>query len=603
MNRILKIITKIKNFRLTPQKIATLYTLNLMVIFQLFILNAYSDIQDAKLYYWIFSTIIALALLIIIQIARWLGVRKTLLVLLLPVVSWIVLFIIYLTKSVKKRRAIAVEEPSAEKKALSPLSLLKKLRDSVVAGLIKLKNFIVNGYKKISLPEKFLAGFFLVAVISTIFSDHVYEAFWGNMGRLQGCYTWIFYVAGYFIITRLYRPQKWHIDLYIFSAVLTCIWAILDFYHMSPIGWQDASGGDTAFRSAFGNIDTVAGYHGLVVAICTTLFVCHREERTRTNILRTIYYGLCTAISFMALVTDGSDNAVLSAAAVAAFLPFVAFQNLRNTIRYVIALGLWLVTAFAINFGISMADLSMSEATWGVLASIFVGHLNLTMALLVADVTLVIVLFFISILLEGKINQKLLTRILRIIWTALGVAAFIGIIVILYDANTGGHKDIYESYSKFLIFDDNWGSGRGFAWGMAYEIFIHSSPLKILIGTGPETFFISAMENFYDDMIERGILFDSPHGEQIQYLLTTGILGFLCYYGWMATSAFRGIRAQLKNIGSFPSYACAFAFAVIAHFFASAVNISAPTAFPLTVLALALVVALTREDKGGVCMV
>lgn len=588
MKKISKVFKKIKSFRLTPQIVATLYVLSFMVGYQLFVYKYYEGIQDGKLYYMLFSTMAALGLLVIIYLVNklrsWFSARKQ-------------------RKSAKKLQhvkdaaqtmdATQVMDTAQTMDADQTADAAKTIDTAKVPLLVRLKALFLA----LSLPERFAAAFITVVLLSTLFSQNRYEAFWGSMGRLQGCYAWIFYMAGYFIITRLYQPKKWHLDVYVFAALLTCIWSILDFYHMSPIGWQDISGGDTAFRSAFGNINTVSGYQSLVLAISTTLFVTHREQKTRANVLRTLFYGFTSAAAFMALVTVGSDNAILGVGAVAAFLPFVAFSNLRDTTRYVIAIGLWLLTPFGIQLGIYLASQSVKDTGWGTLQTLMMGHLDIMAVFLLADIAIVVVLMMMS---SGgrKIDEGRLARILRRTWFALGVVAVVGIIAILYDANTGGHQDLYEDYSYMLIFNDSWGSGRGYIWRLAFSYMRKFNLRQFLIGTGPETFFVFNLENSYTEMMERGgTVYDSPHSEQIQYLFTTGILGFISFYGWLATSAISGIKAHLKKIGPFASYAAAFAFGVIAHFFVSAINICAPTAFPLTVLILALIPPLTREEK------
>ena len=111
--------------------------------------------------------------------------------------------------------------------------------------------------KSLSVPDICVLIFFLVSGLSTICSEWLYEAFWGNMGRFMGCFMWIFYIAGFLIITLFYRPERWHMDLFLMAGMIVSLWGILDYFYMSPFGWQQGSIPYEAldFSSTIGNIN------------------------------------------------------------------------------------------------------------------------------------------------------------------------------------------------------------------------------------------------------------------------------------------------------------------------------------------------------------
>lgn len=588
-----KIVRKVARFRLTPELVATIYTLNLMVGFQILIHNLYYDIQDFKLYYFVFSTAGALGIILIIYLVRLIG--RT------------------LKKVGEKEASLATGDVQtvsdlqttmstqviADAQAIADARITADTGTKVVVQEkrpipIRLRDFIFGWIKDLTVPEKFGLGFIIVIIFSTFGSKYLFEAFWGNLGRYQGLYAWLFYAAGYFIISRHFSPKKWHFDVLLLASLITSVWAILDYYWLSPVNWQNISGGDAIFRSAFGNIDSTGWYHGLVLALSTTLFVCHKEEKRGWAIWRTIFYGLVSAVAFMAIVTEGADLTLLSVGVVVCFLPFVAFGSMRSIIRYVAALGLWLVTPFAIRLG---EDLTVQHLTGaGVLYDVFVVHLDLTAYLLAADVAVVAILLIISKALKSRINEKKVARVLRIIWGTLGVLTACALIYILYDANTGGHEDLYAPYSNFLIFNYSWGAGRGYIWNLAFRYIRNFNLWQWFFGTGPETFYAYTLEFTYAEIRNQGtLMYDSTHSEFIQYLMTTGVLGCIAYNGWMVTAAYRGIKTQLKNANYLAAYAGGCAFAVIAHFFSSSVNISSPTTYPLFILFIGLAAAASRE--------
>ena len=56
--------------------------------------------------------------------------------------------------------------------------------------------------KKFSVTDVALLVFLIIAGISTISSDYVYESFWGNEGRFSGLFLLCLYGVAYFCVTR-----------------------------------------------------------------------------------------------------------------------------------------------------------------------------------------------------------------------------------------------------------------------------------------------------------------------------------------------------------------------------------------------------------------
>ena len=44
------------------------------------------------------------------------------------------------------------------------------------------------------------------------------------------------------------------------------------------------------------------------------------------------------------------------------------------------------------------------------------------------------------------------------------LAAFLIVAFILYDANALGHVDRYEALRRYVLFNDDWGTHRGYNW-------------------------------------------------------------------------------------------------------------------------------------------
>lgn len=242
--------------------------------------------------------------------------------------------------------------------------------------------------KSLSVPDICVLIFFLVSGLSTICSEWLYEAFWGNMGRYSGFFLWIWYVVMYFLVTRFFRFKKIYLDAFILVGLYVCIWGIQDYFQLDPHGFlENVEAVDKdIFTSSIGNINTYTAWVAIYMAVSSTLFIVegnglfagfknvremygetHRgsgrvltggsisdgrssERNSLKNIfcirtrlifsdIRMLFYLISTCIFFTALIMGQSDNSVLSIAALLCFLPFLAWKNRDGFIRYIIVLA------------------------------------------------------------------------------------------------------------------------------------------------------------------------------------------------------------------------------------------------------------------------
>lgn len=565
-----------------------------MVGFPLFMSNKYYDIQDDKMYFMMYATAACAAVLCIIGIGM----------------------------------------------------LAKK---NTKEGTVKALLYRIKEYTGI--PDRFALCFFAVLVISTVCSKWVYEAFWGNMGRYQGLYMWIFYIAGFLIISLLYVPKRFHADLFMLAGIIVAGWGVLDFFYMSPFGWQESAKDYMAFdfSSTIGNVNLLTGFDGMILTIASVLFMGSGEELplsgndgdgTESSIRKTqekkskaaakaraesLLYFTAAFIAFMGLICGFSDNACISVGIALCFLPFFAFGNAKRLIRYLClaagCAGAMVLTGILISGGAR----TVSEEHWGILLEVCTKHKTLLLGLFILLAAAAVFAKRGYIAYRRKINTTngeaagawRIGRSLRMIWAGLGIAAFILIIAVLYDANTGGHKELYAPFSNMLIFNEDWGTRRGFNWSLAMG-YIKDFPIfNKLFGSGPETYPIYTYSYDYYKMVNAfNEVYDSPHNEWLQYLFTTGILGFVCYYGLVISSAVSGFGASGRKIGYKTEIAAdgqagshindiilqgllgsAFAYGVITYTLVSFVNISAPCLTPMVILCMAAASAAGRSKK------
>ena len=461
---------------------------------------------------------------------------------------------------------------------LGILYLISDRRSNGGALTAKLKENLKWNVLKTKLTKTdicFIALIFIMT-LSVLFADYQYEALWGSRGRFNGLVLWLMFFIAYWLVTRFYYFRKWHLYAYLIAACFPEIWGITDFFLLDLFKFHVNAAPEYiyTFVSSVGNINTYTNMVALHLGASVALFVlskCRRE---------TLLALISVGISSFAIVMGISDNGILAAAAVFGLLPFVGWYTRKSIARFFIACSIF-ATSVVITAQLTIGRATMADCDGG---SVFV-TLGKTKAMLF----LTIVLWIFSIVLSACIRnggmqakEEKTARMARRIWLGFFIAGVLVAVTAFVDANTGRHPELWDAYRNVLIFGDDWGTGRGFNWRLAWEYFTKDAGfLKKLIGYGPDTYYIITMDRYKHAMREAGYgIFDSAHNEYIEYLTTIGILGTLAYLGVLATS----LQQTLKKPGNACAIACSFA--VIAYAVQAVVNIAIPVTTPIFMLLL-----------------
>ena len=483
--------------------------------------------------------------------------------------------------------------------------------------------------KQLRLTDIFFIAFMAISLLSTLLSEYTYEAFWGQYGRYQGMFLWIFYGLLYLLISRFYRLKQWHLDLFLLVGALLSMWSCLDYLGFDIFGWR-ALIDDPEFRYDFsagiGNINSLTAMIALYMSVSAVLFICQDTEN-RSARIRKLLYGLSLLINFTAMIMAASDNAVLAIGALLYFLPFFVFKKRSGGLYYIISAVLFLLALYITGAATSWVSAVNTEALaeggstyldimpqhkWGLLLNIANTQGARVALLLVIGLFLAAFTYFlyfsgykkeragrlVPLSFEEYLSEPL-SKAPIYIWTALGFLGLLGLIWLFYDANTGGHPQWYEPYRNIFIFDDRWGHNRGFNWKLLLGYFAGFPLIRKLIGAGPETYGVYTGTRDYYTMLETtNETYDSPHNEFLQHLFSVGILGFIAYYGTIASAVITGIAGGSSGSRARATiFSAACAFAVLAYTASSLINISAPTVTPMMILLLSICVGESYNEK------
>ena len=454
------------------------------------------------------------------------------------------------------------------------------------ALIAKLKEKLKRNVLKTKLTKTdicFIALIFIM-ILSVVFADYQYEAIWGSLGRFNGLVLWLMFFIAYWLVTRFYHFKKWHLYAYLIAACLPEIWGITDFFLLDLFHFHEGAAANYiyTFASSVGNINTYTNMVALHLGTSAALLVLARGK------WETILAGISLIIASFAIIMGISDNGILAAGAVFAFLPFVAWEFRQNIVRYFIALSMF-VTGIIVTAQLTIGRATMADCDGG---SVFV-----TIGKTTAGITLMIALWALTVILmlvfrKATGQEEKSTRCAKRGWAILVALGMVIVLAVFIDANMGNHSDIWVPYQNILIFSDTWGTGRGINWRFAWEYFTKdASFLKRLIGYGPDTYYIITMDRYKHAMRDAGYgIFDSAHNEYIEYLTTIGILGTLAYLGVIVTSL-RQMFKKPKN-----RFAVACGFAVLAYAVQAIVNIAIPITTPILMMLLYAGISISKES-------
>lgn len=451
------------------------------------------------------------------------------------------------------------------------------------------KNNVKMIIKRLNITDWGIIAFWLCNVISWILcEDWHYEAFWGTSGRYNGVFLMTLYMLIYFLVTRFFCFRKWYLDAMLAVGIFVSAFGISDYFQMDVLGFKQKMVEDqkAIYTSTLGNINTYTVYVGVMSAVSMVLF--SKED----NIKKSFWYLGNFILSIFALIMGTSDNAYLTLAVLFGLTPLHLLRTGKGTRRYLISVASFATVVQCLDWiNIAYADYVVGIDSAFQLITNFSGLPFVVVGLwVIAGIA-----SFATI--KGKSysrNEEKIGKWLCVLWMLLVLAVVGFATFVLYDANIAGNADRYGAIRSYVVFNDEWGTRRGYVWTRAMDIFNNKfTPVQKVFGYGPDLF-IWVMTYYHSGNEVRDgmrVVYDSAHNEYIHYLITLGVAGLTSYMVFLVS----GIARLMKRMKGRPEIA-AIAFAVLAYAVQAVVNINIPIATPIV---LTLLMMGLSEKKSG----
>ena len=474
---------------------------------------------------------------------------------------------------------------------------------------VKKKGFKVWFKEEFNIWDISIMIFMLMTILSTLFSGQVlWYAITGEKGRYSGLLLISIYVTIYFIVSRMFSFSKIYFTVFLAVSIPICLFGYTDYFNMDILTFKEKISQEqwSIFTSTIGNINTYTAVLAFYIAVSGTLFITtpfSKDKSRGEGVGKTAFYYIIMFMNFIALSMGNSDNGYLTLGAFFGLVPFVAFRSMEGVRRFIL-------TIFTYLLGIKIVKLINIKYAGKVIGISglydFISDFKYLDIIIIALAAIVILMY---IPVYKKRNETIkendnLLKILRYIWLAILIISFAFIIFLgmRINANIAAAKEKYGALADYFVFNDRWGTFRGYIWRAALEEYMKFPLLHKIFGSGPDTFGIFIYLLRYDEMTSvTSQIFDTTHNEYIQFLFTLGPIATLSYIVAIITPSIKAIRSKMFDLrdNEMLPFLYASAIAVICYATQAIVNLSVPVVTPFLWIFLGIMVALLR-DKGEI---
>jgi len=470
------------------------------------------------------------------------------------------------------------------------------------------KGFVVWFKEEFSIWDICIMVFWLMSALSTAFAGRfIMESITGDKGRYSGLLLISIYVILYFTVSRMFSFGKVYFTVFLAVSIPVCLFGYTDYFNMDILGFKEKISPEQwpIFTSTIGNINTYTAVLAFYIAIAGTLFITtpFKSDNGRgESIGKIVFYYVIMLMNFIALTMGTSDNGYLTLAAFFGIVPFVAFRTMEGVRRF-------LLTIFTYLLGIKIIQLiniSYAGKVLGISGLYdFISDFKYLDLVIVALAIVVIIMYVLEYRKkEKRRDNEVLLRSLRYIWLAILVIIFAAIVFMGMKINSDvtAAKEKYGALADYFVFNDSWGTFRGYIWRAAVEEYMKFPLLHKIFGSGPDTFglYIGLLRN--EEMTSvTGQFFDATHNEYIQFLFTLGPIATIAYILALILPSVEALRTRLFYLrdNTMLPYLYACAIAVICYATQAVVNLNLPVVTPFLWIFLSIMVAILR-DKGEV---
>ncbi len=379
------------------------------------------------------------------------------------------------------------------------------------------------------------------AVISWLFSDFRAESWKGADGWYMGLEMQLAFVLLYAVTSRFFIKNARAAYYLLAGSALAFLFGIGHRFMIDPLHMYDGlkDWQMLQFLSTLGQATWYSSFVCAVYPVGVFLFWYCQNKKYR------IGAGIYAALAFATLVTQNSDSAYISLAAVMAVLFGASFASNEKMKRFLELLLLMLADFKIIGL---LQMLFRERAVQLDAISVFLSQGTAgTIALLIV-VAVYAGFFRLSRAGKFSVADFLWARnAAAVVLAAAGAGLIIFVAINTHNINTG-KAGIYHQY---LYFNEAWGNGRGMTWRHTVSMWKDFSFGRKLIGVGPDAYsaYSYSIPEYADKLYAAwgDAKLTNSHNEWMNVFICYGLLGAFSYIGIFVTAIVRFARAGARH--------------------------------------------------------
>lgn len=383
----------------------------------------------------------------------------------------------------------------------------------LIAGTIPL----IKSFKRFESTDGFVLVFLCSTIVSFFLSINMDEAILGTKGWFMGLVSIVIYIFVYILISRLFEVRNFVIYVSLVVAAIVYLLALFDRFSLYIIPLSPRA---PSFVSTIGNINWLMGYYSVFTPVGVGLFLCELKEKGWNK--RAYYLLSFSIIAFMAGFAQGSESVFLFDAALFTGLIVMALKGIINLKDVFLTLALWSVAAQIVRIFRVVYPKGYnydSDGLCGMMTST-----NITLFVAIGS-------YLIYLALKRYISEKNERIACRsLLWLIFGCFVSWVVVGIL---NTKGI--ITNIDNSLLVFNEQFGHGRGEAYKVSVQGFGRMSLVQKLFGVGPDCLgqYLYSIPEICSEIIAfwPNDRLANAHCELLTLLINGGLFGMLSYLG------------------------------------------------------------------------
>ena len=407
-------------------------------------------------------------------------------------------------------------------------------------------DWVIRNYRQMSVTDWFAYGYFVTILLSYLCSDYKKDALWGVQGWYMGVITQMIFILTYFLFSRYFHYDLRWIVTWLLAAAAVFLLGICNRYSIYPIVME---GQKATFISTLGNINWFCGYWSVTAPIGVTLYWCSDKMWVR------IAAGVYSVIAMMSGVTQGSESAYIVVAVVSLMLFVLSFGSITRMYRFLELCLMYAGSCLLAKLMMYVPGLELNYVTdkgsnfIGITGILLYGNAAVWMFYITLGFYVLLGVAEAHVFPKIADNRERNRRIRGIVTAAVVAAACVAALILLIKSGALYNRevsDVTNDTGVRIVFDENWGNGRGASWNCGINAYRSMDLLHKIVGVGPDCFadYVYSVPTLAGRLVDRfgNQRLTNAHNEQLTLLVNVGALGWLCYAGVFLTAFVRYVK-------------------------------------------------------------